>query len=46
MKCPYCNCEMEKDDQRATTDRGIIGDLVYICSSCDICINEYGDQIE
>jgi len=45
MKCPNCKQEMEYEDSRADTDRGVYGGIVYWCDTCNYECDEYGSEL-
>jgi hypothetical protein len=44
MKCPLCDKEMDKEDNTAFTDRGVIGSKFYYCYSCDYTTGEEDEE--
>lgn len=46
MKCPKCNEEMKYEDNRADTDYGVCGSIIYFCDGCNIKYDEFGSELE
>lgn len=45
MRCPRCEEFMEEQDDRADTDRGVKGSLLFYCDDCKIALDEHGSDI-